>query len=838
MANAAGQEQQLVAGWRAIERSDSGAAEAIARDLLRQGPSHPQLGVLACNLLAVSLMQQSRYEEALVPLASALEREPRSAGTHLNLGSALIQLGRHAEAIPHFRKAVEIEPLLSQAHNNLGHALKELGRFDEAAESYRRALRIAPDDLEVHNNLGTVLAAVGRRDEAAASYRKALALNPRHLPALNNLGVVLDQLDRGDEALECFQKVIALDPGNPDAHTNMGVVYQRMQRVDEAVEAHRKAISIAPRVAGAHVNLALALREQGLIEAAAESLQRALSLEENYAEAHANLGMIYRQQGRQDEAIACLQRALSIKPGYVDALLHLGASCQERGRMEEAVGYFRKAIALEPGSAGAHHNLGVVLQGLSRHDEAIACFREVLKLDPEHKYTLGARLWSELLTCRWDALESETAELKTAIREGKSVTEPFTLIAVSQEPGEQRLCATRFYEDRLRTGRVSLWRGERYRHEKVRVAYLSADFREHAVAYCIEHLIELHDRSKFEIIGASYGADDGSEIRSRLVSAFDRFLDLRSVGDPDAAKVLREAEVDIVVDLMGYTRGCRPGILAYRPAPVQAGYLGFPGTTGADFIDYLIADRFVIPEEDRRHYSEQVVYLPGTYMVNHSRRVVAEPPRRTEVGLPEAGFVFCCFNNNYKITPEVFDVWMRLLSKVGDSVLWLAGGNPSTEANLLKEAARRGVDPGRLVFTSFTKRIEEHYARYRLADVFLDTAYNGHVTATDALWVGLPVLTCAGKAFAGRVAGSLLRSVGLPELITHSLDEYEAAALRLADDMQTLQVLRERLEKNKRSASLFDADGFRRDIESAYTTMREIARRGEEPRAFSVSAIE
>ena len=782
-------------------------------------------------------MQQSRHEEALAALASALAREPRSAGTHLNLGSALTQLGRHGEAISHFRKAVEIEPLLSQAHNNLGHALKELGRLDEAAESYRRALRIAPDDSEVHNNLGTVFAALGRHEEAVASYRKALAANPRHLPALNNLGVALDQLDRSEEALECFQKAVELDPDNPDAHTNMGVVYQRMKRGDKAVEAHRKAIAIAPRIAGAHLNLALALREQGLIESAAESLQRALSLEENYAEAHANLGMIYRQQGRHEEAIGCFQRALSIKPGYVEALVHLGACCHERGRMEEAVGYFGRAIALDPASADAHHNLGIALQGLSRHDEAIACFQEVLKLDPGHKYTLGARLWSELSTCRWNALESETAELKAAVREGKSLTEPFTLIAVSEDAGEQRLCATRFYEDRLRTGRTSFWNGERYRHEKVRVAYLSADFREHAVAYCIEHLLELHDRSKFEIIGASYGADDGSAIRSRLVSAFDRFLDLRSVGDPDAAKVLREAEVDIAVDLMGYTRGCRPGILAYRPAPVQAGYLGFPGTTGADFMDYLIADRFVIPEEDRRHYSEQLVYLPGTYMVNHSRRIVAEPPRRTEVGLPEAAFVFCCFNNSYKITPEVFDVWMRLLSKVRDSVLWLAGGNPSTEANLLNEATRRGVDPCRLVFASFTKRIEEHYARYRLADVFLDTAYNGHVTAADALWAGLPVLTCTGKTFAGRVAGSLLRSLALPELITYSLDEYEAAALRFANDRRALRALREKLEKNKRSAPLFDADGFRRHIESAFTTMREIARRGEEPRAFSVSAI-
>jgi protein O-GlcNAc transferase len=839
MANSAGQEQQLIAGWRAIERNDPGTAEAAARDVLRQIPSHPQLGLLAYNLLAVSLMQQSRHEEALGALAWVLEREPRSAGTLLNLGSALTHLGRYEEAIPRFRKAAELDPQLSQAHNNLGHALNELSRFDEAAKSLRRALRIAPDDAEVHNNLGTALAGLGRRDEAVIAYRRALALRPGYVSALNNLGVVLDQLDRHEEALECFRKAVALDPANADVHTNMGVVYQRMKRFDEAVAAHQKAISIAPRVAGAHLNLGLALREQGLLEAAAESFQGAASLKPDYADAHMRLGTIYRALGRHDEAIACLRRALSIKPDHVEALLHLGSACQEQGRLAEMLAHFETAIALDPGSADAHHNRGIALQALSRHEEAIASFREALRLDPEHKYTLGALLWSELLGCRWEAREAEIAALKAAVRAGKSLTEPFALMAVSEDLEELRLCAEKFYEDRVRSRRTRLWNGERYEHSRIRIAYLSADFREHAVAGCIAELIERHDRSKFEIIGASLGVDDGSATRSRLLRGFDRFLDLRPAGDLDAAMRLRETEVDIVVDLMGYTNTSRPGLLAHRPSPIQVAYLGYPGTVGADFLDYILADPFVLPEEHQRFYSERVVYLPDSYQANDSKREIAERvPTRAEAGLPESGFVYCCFNNSYKIAPKVFDIWMRLLAQVPGSVLWILGDNAAAGENLRKEAGARGIAPERLVFARRVS-VAEYRARCRLADLFLDTLpYNGHGTTSDMLWSGLPVLTCAGTTFAGRVAGSLLHAAGLPELVTSSLERYEALALRLARERALLAELRERLQRNRTSAALFDTKRFCRHLESAFRTMWETSQRGEQPRSFAVEPIE
>ena len=834
MGKAERQRNQRAAGWKALERNELRPAEEIARAALRQNPRDSEslslLGVSlflqhrfpeaiaplgevfqeahtegvgfrlgycylalgdpvsaaavlekevkafpklidAYNLLAISLMQQSRNQEALTVLASALERDPRSAGTHLNLGNALTNLRRHEEAIACFEKAVELQPDLSQAHNNLGHAFKELKRFDKAIESYEQALRIAPSDFEVHNNLGTVLVASGRRGEAIASYRSALAVNPNYAPALNNLGVALDELHCHEEAVECFQKALAQDPG--------------------------------------------------------------------YAEAHASLGMNFRTQKRLDEAIACLQKALRIKPDTIEALVHLGAACQEHGRSEEAVAHFQRAILLKPDSAEAHHNLGISLQGLSRHDEAITSFRRALAIDPAHKYTLGALLWSELGTCRWEGFDSRIENLRSGVRKGLSLNEPFVLVAVSQDPGEQMLCAERFFQDRVQGNQSRLWKEGRYGHSRIRIAYLSGDFREHAVAYCIAELLELHDRSKFEVIGASFGVDDGSEMRSRLARGFDRFLDVRPKGDFDAARMLRDLEVDIVVDLMGYTRYSRPGILAHRPAPIQVGYLGYPGTVGADVIDYVLADKFVLLEEHQGFYSEKIVYLPGSYQANDSRRKIAErTPTRIEVGLPEQGFVFCCFNNSYKILPKMFDVWMRLLTQVPGSLLWILEDNAAAAENLRREARTRGVDPGRLVFAPRVGAAE-YRARCRLADLFLDTLpYNGHGTTSDMLWAGLPVLTCAGSTFAGRVAGSLLHAVGLPELVTASLEEYQALALKLARGDPLLGELRARLHRNRASAPLFDTDRFRRHIESAYRTMWEIWQRGDKPRSFAVEPVE
>jgi predicted O-linked N-acetylglucosamine transferase (SPINDLY family) len=371
---------------------------------------------------------------------------------------------------------------------------------------------------------------------------------------------------------------------------------------------------------------------------------------------------------------------------------------------------------------------------------------------------------------------------------------------------------------------------------RIRVGYVSANFRAHAGAFLVVGLIEQHDRREFEIVGYSANPDDGSETRARLASAFDRFVDISRISNRDAARLVRDDAIDILVDIDGYQKGARTAIFACRPAPIQVNYLGVAGTTGADFIDYIIVDPFVVPASQQLFFSERLVHLPDCYQCNDDKRAISErTPSRAECGLPEEGFVFCCFNNAYKLTPDLFNIWMRLLAAVPGSVLWLLDHNPWAQANLAREAAARGVAPERIVFAPRLLP-PDHLARHRLADLFLDTLpYNAHTTASDALWVGLLVVTCAGETFVSRVAGSLLWAIGLPELVTASLEEYETLALRLARDGDLLAGLRARLARNKWTHPLFDTERFAHNIEAAYRQMWETWRAGRPPTAFPVS---
>ncbi|HEY6259507.1 MAG TPA: UDP-N-acetylglucosamine-peptide N-acetylglucosaminyltransferase [Xanthobacteraceae bacterium] len=457
-----------------------------------------------------------------------------------------------------------------------------------------------------------------------------------------------------------------------------------------------------------------------------------------------------------------------------------------------------------------------------------------MALDPGHRCVFDGMADAALAACDWARTTVIAGHLESRIRQRRSIINPFRLLVYGSDPALQLEGAKTFVGREIPV-RVPLWTGAIRRRQKLRIAYLSADFHRHATAFLMAGLFELHDRSRFETVGISFGPDDDSSMRARLVRAFDQFHDVRSRSDLEVAKLLNDLEVDIAVDLKGHTQGARPGILAHRPAPVQASYLGFPGTMGADFIDYVIADSIVLPFDQQPFYQEKIVHLPECYQVNDSKRTIAaHTPTRRETGLPDKGFVFCCFNNNYKITAPVFDVWMRLLTAVEGSVLWLLRGNDDAMINLRRQATARGIEAARLIFAPRLP-YEDHLARHRVADLFVDTLpYNAHTTASDALWAGLPLLTCRGGTFAGRVGASLLHAAGVPEMVTSDLGEYEALGLRLAIDAPLLHDFRHRLEQNRSTCSLFDTDRFRRHVEQAYTTMWEIQQRGEAPRSFRV----
>jgi predicted O-linked N-acetylglucosamine transferase (SPINDLY family) len=504
------------------------------------------------------------------------------------------------------------------------------------------------------------------------------------------------------------------------------------------------------------------------------------------------------------EAIASYDRALALRPNYAEAHYNRGSAFKELGRNVDALASFDRALALMPKHVEALFSRGDVLHELKRHAEAIASYEQAIALKPDHPYAFSGLAESALALCDWARVDELVTRLTQLVSEGTAIVNPFTLIRLSDDAALHRRCATAFIADKIGAPRPALWSGRRCSHDKLRVAYLSADFHSHATAFLIAELLERHDRGRFEVHGISFGRDDGSDIRRRLVRAFDRFHDVRASSNVEVARALKDLEIDIAVDLKGYTQDSRPEILSHRPAPIQVNYLGYPGTMGADFIDYIIADPIVLPFDRQPFYAEKIVQLPDCYQVNDRQRAIAQT------------------------------TLMRLLQGAPGSVLWLLRENAGAEANLRREAQVRGVDPGRLVFAGRLK-VDQHLARHRLADLFLDTLpYNAHTTASDALWAGLPVLTCQGEAFAARVASSLLTAVGLPQLVTTNLADYEALAVALAQDAHRLGDIRAKLAHNRATEPLFDTDRFRQYLEAAYLRMWDICQRGEAPRSFAV----
>ncbi len=595
----------------------------------------------------------------------------------------------------------------------------------------------------------------------------------------------------------------------------------RRGAVAEAAVRYADVLRADPGNAEAHCYLGMIACQHGRFAEGAARAQQSLACDPDNPRAHVLLGRALAALGRPDAALASFDRAIALEPGAARAHGHRADLLAELGRNAEAIESYDRALALSPDAVADWFNRGGALIAAGRYEEAIASFQRAAALDPklDRAEVLRAPLFlSKLRICDWTNYRDDAAQLLSMIRTNEPLSVPFAALMLPCSPAEQLQCARRYVQDQ--PAPPLLWRGEIYSHDRIRVAYLSADFREHATSHLTAGLFEQHDRSRFEITALSFGEDDHSAVRRRVAAAFEHFVDVRAKGDQQIAEEMRRLEVDIAVDLMGFTKDHRLGVLARRPAPIQVNYLGYPGTMGAPYVDYIIADGTVIPEEDEACYAERVVRLPGTYQVNDAKRPIsASTPSRRDCGLPDDAFVFCCFNNTQKLNPDVFDVWMRVLRAAENSVLWLLEGSVTAAANLRAAAERRGVAARRLIFAGKTS-LPEHLARQRQADLFLDTLpCNAHTTASDALWAGLPVLTQMGAAFPGRVAASLLRAVGLPELIVATPQDYEKRAIELAENPDALATLRRRLAANRATTALFDTALFARRIEAAYTAM-------------------
>ena len=660
-----------------------------------------------------------------------------------------------------------------------------------------------PPDLAASLGQALALHQQGRLGEAEAAYRAVLAVAPDHPDALHLLGVMLLQRRDFAAAAETIGRSVALRPIDPAAQGNLGTALLQLGRDVEALAA----------------------------------FDRALALKPDYAEAFNNRGLILARLHRPAEALASYERALALRPDYGDALKNRGTVLRVLGRKPEAVESYSRAMALRPDDLDVVLQRAETLRDLKRNEEAARDFETLQRREPRAMFVMGEVRLAKNNCCDWQDYQAETVRILDKLRAGWPAATPFPVLSFTDDPVLQRRAADIYVAAKIPRNLPPLWQGERYRHDRIRIAYLSADFYEHATSYLMAELFERHDRSRFETTALSFGPEGKGPMRARLVAAFDRFVDIRTKTDQEAAQLLRQLEIDIVIDLKGHTGGSRQAILAHRPAPVQVNYLGYPGTMALPQVDYILADRFIIPESHEGFYAEQVACLPDCYQPNDTRRAIAERvPSRAEAGLPDEGFVFCSFNNTYKLSPQIFAIWLRLLHQVEGSVLWLLGSSEAALRNLRCEAAAQGVAPERLVFAPRLP-LPEHLARHRLADLFLDTLpYGAHTTTSDALWTGLPVLTCPGESFASRVAGSLVRTAGLPELVVPDLASYEALALELAWTPDRLAGLKAKLAANRLSCPLFDADRFRRSLERAYEMMWARAERGAAPAGFIVPA--
>jgi protein O-GlcNAc transferase len=692
-----------------------------------------------------------------------------------------------------------------------------------------------PPIPQIQQMLARAVAAhqAGNLAQAEFLYKAVLQADKKQFDALHMLGVIEGQRGNFAAGIELLDRALRIRPKSPDALVNLGRMQGELEKYTEAAVTYEKALALDRRSPLANSNISIVLRHLKQYDEALAHCDRALVLAPDYADAWNNRGNILFDLDLFDEAMIDYGKAIALQPALARAHLGRGNVLVEFRRHAEAIAAFDRALAANPNLAEAWFGRGIALEMLQRHEDAFRSRDKAFVLKPDLKYAAGSRLYSKLQICDWTNLDAEVAQLSAQLREGKLSSLPFMILPLPLSARDQ-LQYTASYVRELRSF-PQIWNDEIYSHDRIRIAYASSDLREHPVGHLTAGLFEHHDRSRFEITAISLGPEEDSPVQRRIKAGFDRFIDCRLQNDQAVADLIRNLEIDILVDLNGYTYDSRRGIFARRAAPIQVNYLGYAGTMGADYYQYIIADRTVVPQEHFDFYSEKVVWLPDTFLVTDDRAAPSDhTPARGEFGLPEAGFVFCCFNQSIKLSPAIFDVWMRLLRAVEGSVLWLRDNGAAASTNLRNEAVRRGVSDERLVFAPRVPLLADHLARQRQADLFLDTLnYNAHTTASDALFVGVPVVTRIGEAYAARVGASLDRAIGLPELVTESLEDYEALALKIANEPSLLASLKSKLARNRKDFPLFDTARFTRNLEAAYTIMHERYRRGEAPESFA-----
>ena len=680
----------------------------------------------------------------------------------------------------------------------------------------RKLVRMS-SDVKVKFNAALDCHQKGRIDKAEMLYKKIIDAHPNHYESIHLLGVINFERKNYERCVQLISRALKLAPNFVAAHCNLARCYEEMKLFKKAVEHYETAIKIMPNDAEAHFGLGNSYAGLGRHEDAVASHSKAISLKPNYADAYCNRGLALKELERYSEALENLEKAIALKPNNPVAFRCQGNVLKSMDQVEEATLSYEKAVTLKPDFAEVYSDMGEIFSTLRLKDKAVECYESAVKFKPDLKYIKGTLLYAKMQICDWEKFAEQVKSIDEGLRNDLSVCQPLESMAILNQHALLLKCAKEYVSPKQHETDAQFFSPPLLKKPKLSIGYYSADFRNHPVAFLTAELFELHDRDRFQINAFSIGPKSDDDMRKRLLSSFDHFFDVRLKSSAEIVALSREQGIDIAIDLTGYTGHCRPAIFVERAAPVQVNYLGFPGTLAGGGHDYIFADNVVIPSEDAPYFTEKIVCLPDSYLPSDRSRAISDRPfLREELDLPTRGFVFCCFNASYKITPAIFDLWMNILRAVDGSVLWLRKHNDSVEGNLRREATNRGIDPDRLIFAG-TLSMEEHLARHRCADLFLDTLpYGAHTTASDALWAGLPVLTLKGDTFPGRVGASLLKAIDLPDLIATSPAEYQAIAIMLGNNPEKIKDVKARLKNNRLEKPLFNSKLFARNMEKAF----------------------
>ena len=783
---------------------------------------------------AVVLHREGKTRDAAQLCRRILAADPEYFDAWQMLGLIHAGEGDLVEAARAMGHAVKLNPRDPQGLSNLGNVLRAMGQVNEALLFFETALSVDQNAPVIWYNRGLLLWEMRRFEDSLASFNRALDFGLDYPDAQLARVLPLRDMGRFGEALEGCDAALALRPGWLDALTLRGSILWRLKRFDASLDSFNMAQSLAPGSAEIANNRGLALSGMDRLQDALQAFDQAVVLDPGHVEAWSNRGTVLTSQQRFEEAVQSFDKAIALRPGYAEALNNRGAALVALGRIEEGLVSHTAAVQAAPGSAAALYNQATALVRVGRFNEALAGFEAVLAALPRHSLALSGAAHAALSLCDWSKAAALKEQIVRGMTDGSAAIAPFVMLGYSGDPQLLRRAAEAYLADKGVVCADPWAAALAPAPQKLKIAYVSADFGDHPVGHRMLALLAQHDRTGFELHGISIGSGEGGPARQQLAKAFDHFHDATLMSDRDVIQLMRGLDIDIAVDLTGHTQEGRPGIFAGRSAPVQAAYLGYPGTTGSRCMDYILADAVVAPFGHQDFYSEAIVHLPGSIFPAGPDRALPPAPDRKEAGLPDTGIVFCCFNQNWKITEEVFDIWMRLLATVEGSVLWLAACPDEARRKLKQAAEARGIEAGRLIWAQ-EAGFDQHLARLQLADMVLDTLpYNAHATAADALLAGVPVVTCRGESFAGRVAASLLGAAGLDNLVTGSLADYEALALRLARDADALAAARQTLAQNR--SALFDLARHVRSLEAAYRHMRDSAGSKTAPAGFAVSA--